>query len=256
MNKLRLELDVTDAPTAPCGKSYGCLLYADEELLSKRYAVDYSALARSARYGGNFFIFTCGCGDHGCAGIDAPIKVVHQGDTLSWHITEPLPERHLTFSRAAYRAEALRFLQEAHDRVEVPEDLDNYPFGHYGFTPAHLNDCLELLRLSRIRIMADYGDAYAWDQDGVCVGLHYYFPEIADVKRIEEELETWAGDFWSSRDEDPNFPWEEFHSRGLDLATRLNATLPSEMDVEICYERPWEDPQGKNSDRTILRPLK
>lgn len=106
--------------------------------------------------------------------------------------------------------------------------------------------------LSKIRIMADYGDAYAWDQNGFCIGLGYNFPENAQIEGIEQELNKWAGDFGASEDNDPNFPWEVFHRRGLALATRLHKALPPDVDIEICYQRPYEDPKGKMRDTPII----
>ena len=69
--------------------------------------------------------------------------------------------------------------------------------------------------------MADYGDAYAWDQEGVCIGLPYNFPEREIIAQIEKELEEWAGWFMLN-DKDLNFPWNAFHEKGLALAKRVS----------------------------------
>ncbi len=106
--------------------------------------------------------------------------------------------------------------------------------------------------LKKIRIMADYGDAYAWDQHGVCIGLAYNFKNIPEIQTIEDELIQWAGDFWKSEDNDPNFPWEEFHKRGMALTARLNQAIPKDIDIEVSYSRPYEDPKGKVRDRNII----
>lgn len=42
--------------------------------------------------------------------------------------------------------------------------------------------------LTKIRIMADYGGAYAWDQGGICIGLGYNFEDIPEIQAIEDEL--------------------------------------------------------------------
>ena len=47
--------------------------------------------------------------------------------------------------------------------------------------------------LTKIKIMADYCDAYAWDQEGVCIGLSYNFPEREVIAQIEKELGEWLG---------------------------------------------------------------
>ena len=106
--------------------------------------------------------------------------------------------------------------------------------------------------LTKIRIMADYSDAYAWDQNGVCIALAPNFPDQREVAAIERELDAWAGDFAISEDNDPNFPWEEFHARGLALATRLHNAVPEAIGIEICYQGPYEDPKGKMRDEPII----
>lgn len=79
--------------------------------------------------------------------------------------------------------------------------------------------------LSKIKIMADYGNAHAWDQEGVCIGLSYNFPDREVVAQIEKELEEWAAWFISTIDEDLNFPWDDFHEKGLTLAKRLKEAI-------------------------------
>jgi hypothetical protein len=106
--------------------------------------------------------------------------------------------------------------------------------------------------LTKIRIMADYGDAYAWDQDGVNIGLSYNFENLPEIAAIEEELIRWSGDFWEAEDNDPDFPWEDFHKRGVDLTARLHEAIPRTMNIEISYQRPYEDPKGKLNDQKIF----
>lgn len=103
--------------------------------------------------------------------------------------------------------------------------------------------------LTKIRIMADYGEAYAWDQCGTCIGLGYNFEDIPEIQAIEDDFIKWAGDFWAAEDDDPNFPWEEFHKRGIALTARLNQAIPENIDIEISYSRPDEDPKGKGAIR-------
>jgi hypothetical protein len=107
-------------------------------------------------------------------------------------------------------------------------------------------------RPAKIIIAADY-DAYAWS-DGASTILKYHFPELPEVEEIEEELIQWTGKFWEAENDDPKFPWEEFHNQGLALARRFHEALPAEYDLEIWYMRPTEDPKAKqNQDPIILR---
>lgn len=90
--------------------------------------------------------------------------------------------------------------------------------------------------------MADYGDAYAWDEEGVGMGLEENFPDIPEVKKIEKELKEWAGWFGQAEYEDPKFPWDEFNGKGRSLAVRLHQAI-KHTGVEVYYDRPFEDPQ-------------
>jgi len=67
------------------------------------YAIDYRALVCSAQAPGGYFIFTCGCGEPGCAGLQAPVEVEHRNDQIFWHMTDPEPERWFTFGKDQYR---------------------------------------------------------------------------------------------------------------------------------------------------------
>ena len=106
--------------------------------------------------------------------------------------------------------------------------------------------------LTRIRIMADYGGAYAWDQHGVSIGLGYNFEHIPEIKLIEENLLGWSGEFSKAENDDPRFPWDDLHKRGIALTSWLNDTIPPDINIEICYQRPYEDPLGKMLDEPII----
>lgn len=102
-----------------------------------------------------------------------------------------------------------------------------------------------------ITIMADYGFAYAWDEDGASTGLADYFPEISEVAEIEAELESWSSWFSSAEEFDPNFPWEEFNRQGLTLSRRLYQAIKKEK-VPVFYWPPFEDPQRGSSGKIAI----
>lgn len=99
--------------------------------------------------------------------------------------------------------------------------------------------------------MADYGDAYAW-ADGGSTGLHHYFPELPEVKRIEDEMLWWSGELWKTHSHDPNFPWEDYYRRGLALAQQFSEALPAEYDIEISFSRPTEDPAWHPDQKNLI----
>ncbi|WP_241667333.1 hypothetical protein [Pseudodesulfovibrio senegalensis] len=76
--------------------------------------IDPAALVASAAAEGEYFIFTCSCGDPACVGIDRGIVVGHDSghvrwkmrNPLAWPANEPLPdwaqEVELVFERDEY----------------------------------------------------------------------------------------------------------------------------------------------------------
>lgn len=58
-------------------------LRVDGELVGGRYVVDVRRLADSLTREGEHFIFTCGCGDAGCAGIHEGFRSWIEGDIVS-----------------------------------------------------------------------------------------------------------------------------------------------------------------------------
>lgn len=103
-------------------------------------------------------------------------------------------------------------------------------------------------RPKTITIMADYGFGYAWDEDGAGTGLAEYFPEIPEVAEIEAELKSWSSWFSSAEEFDPNFPWDAFYQKGVELARRLNQAI-KHTKVPVFYCSPFEDPQRSKQEK-------
>lgn len=100
----------------------------------------------------------------------------------------------------------------------------------------------------QIKIMADYGlNSYDWEHEGESFDLYGFFEVHPETESLKKELEEWWARFdRDTRDNDSDFPWEEFHRKGVELATKLAIVLkPS--GVEVYYDRPFEDPKGKES---------
>lgn len=112
-------------------------------------------------------------------------------------------------------------------------------------SPLHMTDP----PLTKIRIRADYGN-FAWDQEGAGISLRTEFKDIPEIEKIENAFEKWGKDL-PDKDEDPCFDWEDFHKRGMDLTHRLNAAIPKDIDIDITYARPFEDPKGKQRNPDI-----
>lgn len=69
-------------------------LKINDELLTD-FVVDTPELVKSISASGEYFIFTCGCGDSGCAGIDNGIIVDHKNEVVKWLIPDPISNRNI-----------------------------------------------------------------------------------------------------------------------------------------------------------------
>ena len=117
-------------------------LLVDGVVLTTDYTLDYHELARSTVESGGYWPFTCGCGEPGCAGLTSPVEVQHTGSTVSWHITDPEPERHFIFHADQYHhAIASSLTQVSKLVMQRQRDL---PIGPYRFNRVRLNSCLAI----------------------------------------------------------------------------------------------------------------
>lgn len=148
MNEIRLKLEaVTDSVEGKdlYHRDWIGMLSIDDCHLYEKYAIDYVDLAKSAIAGGDYYILTCSCGFPGCARINEPIKVMHEGGRIYWHVTDPRPERRFEFSQVAYSTSILDFLRQAQAEVPRPQNDDEFPFGYHGFHPHQLDWCVKTL---------------------------------------------------------------------------------------------------------------
>jgi hypothetical protein len=107
-------------------------MLVDDDHVNYGYRIDYRELTKSAFADGEFYFFTCGCGEPACAGINEPIEVTSDGDKVYWHIIQPEPERWFTFRRAQY-VDAIREALTAILRIQTRKK-ENCRFGPYGFS--------------------------------------------------------------------------------------------------------------------------
>jgi hypothetical protein len=117
------------------------------------------------------------------------------------------------------------------------------------------------MKPKEITIMADYGSAYAWDDEG----CSYDFEDFLDIEgmaAIVQELEEWQEWFETETfTSDPgfplrdgqarNFPWDEFHAQGLELAKRIRSLIDPE--IKLFYQKPVEDPNHQFEGKIEIR---
>ncbi len=121
-------------------------LHVDGSRLGEGYVLDIRRLAEALTSEGEHFIFTCGCGDAGCAGIHEGVRSRLSGDQVLLHGSLP---KGGAFSMALAASQARKAVAEALAAVEpvakaLAED-DEFPIGPEGFNAAALAGALKSL---------------------------------------------------------------------------------------------------------------
>jgi hypothetical protein len=70
-------------------------LYVDGLRLLSDYCVSYEQLLESTEADGQYYIFTCQCGDPSCIGIIHGVTVSHTDTITSWHVTDSVKQTYV-----------------------------------------------------------------------------------------------------------------------------------------------------------------
>ena len=124
------------------------MVLIDDVEIEPAHAVDLEALARSLYEPGEHNIFTCGCGDAGCACIVEGVCVVHELGIVRWRMRSPVSYREfqgedfceqieLWMNQAPYVEYAFlrdQMIREFEDglvwlRNETPQETSYSPYG-------------------------------------------------------------------------------------------------------------------------------
>ena len=104
--------------------------------------VDYRQLVRSLTEEGEFHLFTCGCGEAGCAGIHGGIEVRHRKGRTSWRMNCENPLREFLFDTAQYQQAVCQGLLRW--RKQVTQKRGWLQLGPVSFDRDQLDDCVRL----------------------------------------------------------------------------------------------------------------
>ncbi len=66
------------------------IINIDGVQINSKYAVSLRNLIDSLYLEGSYYIFTCSCGNSGCAGIDEGVKVSFEKDLIHWQVRDPI----------------------------------------------------------------------------------------------------------------------------------------------------------------------
>lgn len=106
-----------------------------------------------------------------------------------------------------------------------------------------------------VKIMADFGmGPYAWNCGNIADAVCGFPPEYGVSKELETDFAEWVTKFERDCDK-PDFEWDAFNRRGIELARKLKKEIGNRFDIE--YRIPIEDPRwhedySKWSEESII----
>lgn len=121
-------------------------LHVDGARLGEGYVVDILWLAEALTRDGEHFVFTCSCGEAGCAGVFEGVRSRISGDLVTLDGTLPKggPFSCLLSGSQARKAVASA-LVEVQPLAAAMDGDDGYPIGPDGFSASGLTEALAIL---------------------------------------------------------------------------------------------------------------
>lgn len=92
-------------------------------------AIAIDQLVRSTARNDDYWIFTCGCGEAGCAGIWRPVIIVSEGPYTLWKAYYAKRRKIFLFDRDAYRNTIWTFVQKLVEKARENPKLELSPYG-------------------------------------------------------------------------------------------------------------------------------
>jgi hypothetical protein len=140
------------------------LLLIDGEPIEEQLPIDLWVLVKSVLRPGRHYIYTCSCGDPGCAGVEEGIRVGHRLGRIIWEYRlpqstdsygdDPVSPYKSWLKQAAFhrhvfcRAQVIKALSEALSDAEATH-ADDAVYAAYGFRRKHISELIAAI--SRLR---------------------------------------------------------------------------------------------------------
>jgi hypothetical protein len=86
LNEFDLRLELLGSEKEPFAR---VALLVDGIRVDRGYSIDFTRLLKACMAPGQHYVFTCSCGDPGCAGFDDGVEVQIRGLALYWSIRFP-----------------------------------------------------------------------------------------------------------------------------------------------------------------------
>lgn len=132
-------------------QGYACKMIVNGVDIGENYCINDEELLNALTRSGEFYPFTCDCGEPECAGILAPVCCQKNATLMTWHKKYPAPEETFTFESEKVLIELEQVLTEIFDGLferfsDVPWHEMDFPHGPAGSTLISLRQTRDLCR--------------------------------------------------------------------------------------------------------------
>ena len=148
MNTFELVFEILDRRPALAAPLVIQTIKIDGVEINSNLPIDLPHLVRSLHFEGEYYIFTCGCGEAGCAGIFEGVHVSFEGDLIKWLVRDPIAKvgyENFEDWDADAKTICYTFNKKAMiDNISVAVDIiknranDSMEFSPYGFGKKYL----------------------------------------------------------------------------------------------------------------------
>ena len=119
--------------------------------IGENYCIDNEELLKALTQSGEFYPFTCGCGEPECAGITEPIYCTKNGNKMLWLKKSPPPIQTFSLNSENILVELEKVLSGIFDDLfekysDVPWKVSDFPHGPLGTTLITLRQTRDLCR--------------------------------------------------------------------------------------------------------------
>lgn len=132
-------------------QGYACKMIVNGVDIGENYCIDDEELLKALTQSGEFYPFTCDCGEPECAGITEPIYCTKNGDKMLWLKKSPGPVETISFNAKDVLVELEAVLSGIFDGLfeqfgDIPWHEMDFPHGPAGSTLITLRQTRDLCR--------------------------------------------------------------------------------------------------------------
>lgn len=169
-------------------------------------AVNLFALAKSCQIDGEFYFFTCECGEPGCAGIRDGVTVIHSSNKITWHLMNEGLNQQFEFDPASYQnaVDQIILQQKAlYKKHQYSIQLRIYGQRWEDLMVLDTQVFSDRQALPARRLVAKHVVIPTYGNEFFINGMYYNIEELCLPKKLVDQYKTWmqnAKDEYKQRD--------------------------------------------------------